>query len=170
MAHCLGSSTELVFYHSPAKARPHPQGNGLAADPNIWCSLHMDGCWGAEPGSARKAPLSHFHHFLRVRPQPCPPHLPVDSQMRGSCSPKGTEPICKDLSFLFTRKRKDGRRGINSDVTGLRRTVGLEAIWSRCWQGLWERERRAAALSGGGVLGSGKDSNLSWNFWPTKDA
>lgn len=33
-----------------------------------------------------------------------------------------------------------------------------------------KRGRRAAALSGGGVLGSGKDSNLSWNFWPTKDA
>lgn len=33
---------------------------------------------------------------------------------------------------------------------GLRRTLGLEAIWSRCWQGLWERGRGAAALSGGG--------------------
>lgn len=109
--------------------------------------------------------------FSGVKFQSGPPHLPVDNQMRGELfSPKGTEPICKDLSFLFTRKRKDGWGGINSDVMVLRRTVGLEAIWSRCWQGLWERGRRAAALSGGGVLGSGKDSNLSWNFWPTKDA
>jgi hypothetical protein len=42
----------------------------------------------------------------------------------------------------------------------LRRTVGLEAIWSRCWQGPWERGRRAAAMSGGGVLGSKKTQSF----------
>lgn len=57
---------------------------------------------------------------------------------------------------------------------GLRRTAGLEAIWSRCWQGPWERKRRAAGSSGGGVLGLDEDSwydevKLSRNFWPRKD-
>lgn len=168
MAHCLESYIEPAFYHSSAKARPRPQGNGLAADSNIWCRLHIVGVLSL---ALLGRHLPYAEHFLRGQALALPPHLPAGSQMRSRCSPpKGTEPIGKDLSFLFTRKRKDGWRGINSDVTGLRRTLGLEAIWSRCWQGLWERGRGAAALSGGGVLGSGKDSNLSWNFWSTKDA
>lgn len=150
VAHCLESCTEPGFYHSPAKARPHPQGNGLAADPNIWCGLHVD--VGVLSLVLLGRPISlTLITFSGVKTQPCPPHLPIDRQMRSGRSHEGTEPICEDPIVLFTRKRKDGRRGINSDVMGLRRTVGLEAIWSRCWQGLWERGRRAAALSGGGV-------------------
>lgn len=66
--------------------------------------------------------------------------------MRSACPPKGTEPICKGPIFLFTRKREDGWGGTNSDVMGLRRTVGLEAIWSRCWQGLWEKGEEGSCL------------------------
>lgn len=68
--------------------------------------------------------------------------------------PQGTEPICRAcLSLIFEKEKKEGLQGINSDVMGRRRTWGLEAIWSRCWQGPWERRERAAGSPGGGCPG-----------------
>lgn len=143
MAHCLESCIEPAFYHSPAKARPHPQGNGLATDSNIWCRLHIVGVLSLAL-LGRHLPYSeHFFGGSNLSPAPSPA---CSSKMRRGCSPKGAEPMGKDLSFFFTRKRKGGWRGINSDVMGLRRTLGLEAIWSRCWQGLWERGKRDSCL------------------------
>lgn len=111
----------------------------------------------------RSLSLTTLFTFSGFGPQPLLPHLPVDSHRGSSCPhptphyPQGTEPICRAcLSFIFEKEKKEGLQGINSDVMGRRRTRGLEAIWSRCWQGPWERRERAAGSPGGGVLGSDK--------------
>lgn len=109
MAHCLESYIEPAFYHSSAKARPRPQGNGLAADSNIWCRLHIVGVLSL---ALLGRHLPYAEHFLRGQALALPPHLPAGSQMRSRCSPpKELNLSVRTYLFFLQGKEKTGGEG-----------------------------------------------------------